>query len=46
MVGQMPKDKPSVMQAAACPNCGDKQFVYGETILSITLEEDGPDQNA
>jgi hypothetical protein len=35
VVAQTPKAKPSANQKAACPNCGDTQIIYGETILSI-----------
>ena len=40
VVGECPKDKPSASQTAACPKCGNTQTVFGETILSIVIEED------
>jgi hypothetical protein len=40
VTGECPKDKPTASQSAACPKCGYTQTIFGETILSITLEED------
>jgi hypothetical protein len=41
VVGQTPKNKPAATQTAACPNCGDRQILYGETIISISVEKEG-----
>jgi DNA-directed RNA polymerase subunit RPC12/RpoP len=40
VIGQTPKDKPSATQYAACPTCGDKQIIYGETIVSVSTEHE------
>jgi hypothetical protein len=40
VIGQTPKGKMSATQTAACPNCGDKQIVYGDTIIAISREQD------
>jgi len=46
VVSQTPKAEPTATQVAACPQCGDKQMIYGKTILSTTAEEEAPIQDA
>jgi hypothetical protein len=46
VVGQTPKGKISATQTASCPNCGDKQIVYGDAIISITREEETVSQES
>jgi hypothetical protein len=46
VISQTPQDRPSATQTAACPKCGDSQLVYGETILSITVDEEVRAQGA
>ena len=40
VICQTPKNKQSATRVAAGPKCGDTQMVYGDTIISITVEQD------
>lgn len=40
VIGETPKDKPSATQSVSCPTCGDSQTIYGEKVVSVTIEKD------
>jgi hypothetical protein len=46
VVSQTPNAEPTSTQFAARPQCGDKQMIYGKTILSATTEDGRPIQDA
>ena len=40
VVAETAKNTQGSTQQVACPQCGDKQIVYGMTVVSITTESD------